>query len=194
MFLNDYETVFILPPDYSPQRVDEFIEKIKALVTKNGGETTVIDKWGRRRLAYPIKRHREGFYVFLMFKAPGPLLAELTQFFRVNEDVVRHIVCKAMKGKPGSPTMSVPAPLLQTATTPYFRPPPAPPAAPAAPGSVSAATAGVPVAAPTAPTAPSGTAPSAPPTAEASAPAPVPGNPIPKEESHERPPAPAPAQ
>lgn len=193
MFLNDYETVFILPPDYSPQRVDEFIEKIKALVTKHGGETTVIDKWGRRRLAYPIKRHREGFYVFLMFKAPGPLLAELTQFFRVNEDVVRHIVCKALKGKPGSPTMSVPAPLLQTATTPYFRPPPAPPAAPAAPGSASAAPssaapAGVPAAASTA------VAGETSPIPATSAPAPVSANPIPKEESHELPSAPAPAQ
>ena len=42
MSLNDYESVFILPPDYSPQRVDEFIEKIKALLAKHGGEATLI--------------------------------------------------------------------------------------------------------------------------------------------------------
>lgn len=170
MSLNAYETVFILPADATPQRVDEFIEKLKATVTKGGGEVTQLDKWGRRRLAYPIRRNREGFYVFLMFNAPGTLLAELTQFFKVNEDVVRHVVCKALKGKPGSPTMSVPAPLMQTATTPYFRPPPAP-----APGAPVPAAAGVPGA----------------PAAAAAVAAPVA---VKKEESNERPSTPAPAQ
>ena len=139
--LNNYETVFILPADYTPQRVDEFIEKLKEVVTKGGGEFTLVDKWGRRRLAYPIKRHREGFYVFIMFKAPGAVLAEVNRFFRVSEDIVRDILCKALEGKPGSPTMSVPATLLQTATAPYTRPTPVPAGAPA-PAS------GAPVAAP----------------------------------------------
>ncbi len=141
MTLNNYETVFILPADYTPQRVDEFIEKLKEVVTKGGGEFTLVDKWGRRRLAYPIKRHREGFYVFIMFKAPGAVLAEVNRFFRVSEDIVRDILCKALEGKPGSPTMSVPATLLQTATAPYTRPTPVPAGAPA-PAS------GAPVAAP----------------------------------------------
>ena len=136
--MNAYETVFILPADVAPQGVDDFIEKLKAVIIKDGGEITTIDKWGRRRLAYPVKRHREGFYVFMMFNAPGAVLAEVTRFFQVNEEVFRHIVCRALKGKPGSPTMSVPAPLMQMATTPYFRPPPVPAGvAPAAvPGAV----------------------------------------------------------
>lgn len=159
MSLTQYETVFVLPADNTPQQVDEFIDKLKAVVTNGGGEVTAIDKWGRRRLAYPIKRHREGFYVFLMFKAPGALMAEVTQFFLVNENFIRNIVCKSPEGKPGSPTMNVPAPLMQMATTPYFRTPPTPAGAPASPsapvdGAVQAL----------------------------------------KEESHERPVAPAPAQ
>jgi small subunit ribosomal protein S6 len=164
--VTQYETVFILPADATPQKVDEFIDKVKAVISKGGGETTVLDKWGRRRLAYPVKRHREGFYVFLMFKAPGAVLAELTQLFRVNEDVFRHILCKSPEGKPGSPTMSIPAPLMQMATTPYFRPAPVPAGA-AAPA--AGAPASAPAAAPAAPAAP-------------------------KEASHERPASPAPAQ
>lgn len=131
--MNAYESVFLLPADSTPQRVDEFIEKFKSVVSKGGGEVTHIDKWGRRRLAYPVKRHREGFYTFVLFNAPGAVLAEVTRFFQVEEEVFRHIVCKALKGKPGSPTMSVPAPLMQTATTPYFRPPPTPVPAAGAP-------------------------------------------------------------
>ena len=168
--LNNYETVFILPADYTPQRVDEFIEKLKEVVTKGGGEFTLVDKWGRRRLAYPIKRHREGFYVFIMFKAPGAVLAEVNRFFRVSEDIVRDILCKALEGKPGSPTMSVPATLLQTATAPYTRPIPVPAGAPA-PAVPGAPVAGAPV-----------------PAAPAAAPE------QPKEVPHELPPAPAPAQ
>ncbi len=153
-----YETVFILPADYTPQKVDEFLEKLKAVITKGGGEIVQIDKWGRRRLAYPIKRNREGFYVFVLFKAPGAVPAEVNRFFLVNEDVVRNIICKALKGKPGSPTMSVPAPLLQIATAPYMRPNPMAPGLPPAPGvpgaaapAVPAAPAAAPVAAPAAP-------------------------------------------
>jgi small subunit ribosomal protein S6 len=149
--LQSYETVFILPADYTPQRVDEFLEKLKAVIVKGGGEITQIDKWGRRRLAYPIQRNREGFYVFVLFKAPGALLAEVDRFFLVNEDVIRNILCKALKGKPGSPTMSVPAPLLQIATAPYMRPNPMAPGAPAAPGAAPHA---APAAAPAAPSAP----------------------------------------
>jgi small subunit ribosomal protein S6 len=132
--MNAYESVFLLPADCTPQRVDEFIEKLKSVITAAGGEITMIDKWGRRRLAYPVKRHREGFYTFLMFNAPGAVLAEITRLFQVNEDVFRHIVCKALVGKPGSPTMSIPAPLMQVATTPYFRPNPMAPGAPAPAG------------------------------------------------------------
>ena len=76
-----YETVFVLPGDLQPQKVDEYVDKVKSLIEKNGGEITLSDKWGRRRLAYPIERQREGFYTFLQFKAPPTAVAELTQFF-----------------------------------------------------------------------------------------------------------------
>lgn len=103
-----YETVFVLPGDLQPQKVDEYVDKVKSLIEKNGGEITLSDKWGRRRLAYPIERQREGFYTFLQFKAPPTAVAELTQFFRVSEEVIRQVVTKALKGKPASPMMSVP--------------------------------------------------------------------------------------
>jgi len=123
-----YETVFVLPGDLQPQKVDEYVEKVKSLIQKNGGEITLADKWGRRRLAYPIERQREGFYTFLQFKAPPAAVAELTQLFRVSEEVIRQVVTKALKGKPASPMMSVPPAGFHAADGAR----PAPAAAPAA--------------------------------------------------------------
>lgn len=103
-----YETVFLLPGDAQPQKVDDFVEKVKSLIVQKGGEVTLAEKWGRRRLAYPIGRQREGYYTFLQFNAQPSFVAELNQFFHVSEDVIRQIICKALKGKPASPMMVVP--------------------------------------------------------------------------------------
>ncbi len=103
-----YETVFVLPGDAQPQKVDDFVEKVKNLIAQKGGEVTLTDKWGRRRLAYPIRRQREGYYTFLQFNAEPSFVAELNQFFRVSEEVLRQVICKALKGKPASPLMTLP--------------------------------------------------------------------------------------
>ena len=103
-----YETVFVLPGDAQPQKVDDFVEKVKSLIVQKGGEVTLTEKWGRRRLASPIGRQREGYYTFLQFNAEPAFVAELNQFFRVSEEVLRQLICKALKGKPASPMMVLP--------------------------------------------------------------------------------------
>lgn len=103
-----YETVFILPGDAAPQKVDDFVEKVKSLIVQKGGEVTLTEKWGRRRLAYPIGRQREGYYTFMQFNAVPSFVAELNQFFRVSEEVMRQLICQALKGKPSSPMMVLP--------------------------------------------------------------------------------------
>ncbi len=126
-----YETVFVLPGDLQPPKVDEYVDKVKSLIQKSGGEITLADKWGRRRLAYPIERQREGFYTFLQFKAPPTVVAELTQLFRVSEEVIRQVITKALKGKPASPMMSVPPAGFHAADGARPAPAAAPTAAPA---------------------------------------------------------------
>lgn len=113
-----YETVFVTAGDLSPQRVDELIEKVKSIITQKGGEVTLLDKWGKRRLAYPIGRQREGIYTFLQFKAPPTVIAEINQLYRVSEDVIRDIICQALPGKPASPHMALPAPAPHGAAHP----------------------------------------------------------------------------
>jgi len=106
--LTAYETVFIAPADIPTKRLDDMIEKLKGFITKPGGEIKVVDKWGRRRLAYPIHRHREGFYVFLSYKAPSSVPAEFTNLFKVSDDVIRHMTCIAPEVRPGKPRLGPP--------------------------------------------------------------------------------------
>jgi small subunit ribosomal protein S6 len=122
--MKSYESIFIVPTDLSPQRVDELTEKFKAIVVKNKGENIVIEKWGRRRLAYPIGRQREGYYTFMQFNAEPSFVAELNQFFRVSEEVIRQLICLALKGKPSSPMMVLPPAVPHESHGHGHRPPP----------------------------------------------------------------------
>jgi small subunit ribosomal protein S6 len=131
--LQTYESIFIVPADLPIKRLDDLIEKLKATVAKPGGLVKNVEKWGRRRLAYPIGRHREGFYVLLTFQSPSPVLAELTQLYRVSDDVIRHMTCKAPVPNPVPPRRTMPG-AAPVATA----------AAPAAPAAVPAASAPVP--------------------------------------------------
>jgi small subunit ribosomal protein S6 len=126
--------------------VDDFVEKVKSLIVQKGGDVTLTEKWGRRRLAYPIGRQREGYYTFLQFNAEPSFVAELNQFFRVSEDVIRQLICKALKGKPSSPMMVVP-PVLSFESHGHR---PAPHGSPVLHTSPVAAVSAAPVPAPTA--------------------------------------------
>ncbi len=134
-----YETVFLLPGDAQPQKVDDFVEKVKSLIVQKGGEVTLTEKWGRRRLAYPIGRQREGYYTFMQFNAEPSFVAELNQFFRVSEEVIRQLICLALKGKPSSPMMVLPPAVPHESHGHGHRPPPPGASAPATPVPAAAA-------------------------------------------------------
>jgi len=68
------------------------MEKFRVLIENNGGEVTRLDKWGRRRLAYEIKHLYEGLYIILQFKADQAVVRELDRVFKINDDVIRHII------------------------------------------------------------------------------------------------------
>ena len=67
MSATTYETVFITEPEISKDQVDQLINKIEQAITANQGALTSEDRWGRRRLAYPIQGHREGYYAVFNF-------------------------------------------------------------------------------------------------------------------------------
>jgi len=89
-----YETMYILRPQLEEEAVDAVVAKIGEHITKGGGEIEKTEKRGRKRLAYEVKDHRDGFYVLTNFKADPSSITELERLFKLNDDVIRHIVLK----------------------------------------------------------------------------------------------------
>ncbi len=92
--MNNYEVLYILNTEQDDEIIAAQAEKFANLVTANGGEVLKVDKWGRRRLAYPINFKNEGFYVLMNIKAGSELPAELERNFRISDEVMRYIVIR----------------------------------------------------------------------------------------------------
>ena len=73
---NQYETVFIMTPVLSDEQLKEAVDGFKKILKKGGAELILDDKWGLRKLAYPIQKKSTGFYHLLEYKSPGAAIAE----------------------------------------------------------------------------------------------------------------------
>ena len=88
----DYELGFILNPEVSEEQTRTILERVEQVATNYGGQVVRVNQWGRRRLGYPIQRHRDGFYVFIdMILTPETVL-ELDRTLKVSEEVLRHLI------------------------------------------------------------------------------------------------------
>jgi len=92
--LNKYETLYVLNADMDEEATAATIEKMSSIVKENGGEVVEVKPWGKRRLAYPINFKNEGYYVLMTFNAEVALLADLEHTFKINENVVRHMIVR----------------------------------------------------------------------------------------------------
>ncbi len=88
----DYELGFILNPEVSEEQTRGLLERVEQIVATYGGQIVKINQWGRRRLAYPIERHRDGFYVFIDMILTPETVAEIERTLTVSETVLRHMV------------------------------------------------------------------------------------------------------
>jgi small subunit ribosomal protein S6 len=93
--LRDYELVVILSPEIEEPNLDASIERMQQSITSRGGEIVDTNNWGRRRLAYPIKRHLEGNYVVSQIKLDPTQVPALESGLRISEEVLRHLIIKA---------------------------------------------------------------------------------------------------
>ncbi|GAB4482785.1 MAG: 30S ribosomal protein S6 [Thermodesulfovibrionales bacterium] len=89
-----YENVVIINAALSDEDITAAIDKIKSLITNNGGDVLKVDNWGRRKLAYEIKKQTKGFYTMLVFKAPAATIKKLEEYYKVFDPVVKHMVIK----------------------------------------------------------------------------------------------------
>jgi small subunit ribosomal protein S6 len=81
--------MLILPPEAEESVVSGVLDRIGGIVSQGGGEVGNVDRWGRRRLAYEIDRHNEGYYVVVEFRADPAVIAPLERALHLADDVVR---------------------------------------------------------------------------------------------------------
>ena len=90
-----YEMLYLLNNDLTEEAKAQLVEKYEGIVTKMGGNVLSTDKWGTKKLAYPIKFKNEAYYVLTTFEAEGTVVNELNRVARIDADVYRLIVTKA---------------------------------------------------------------------------------------------------
>ena len=89
-----YENLFIVKPDATEEEIDALIELMSKHVTTAGGTVDKVDKWGKRRLAYRVAKHREGSYVLLQFTAGPETVKEFERRMRVQDSVIKFITVR----------------------------------------------------------------------------------------------------
>lgn len=92
--MHNYELVYILQADLDEATLTGTVDAIEALIKNSKGEIAKVDKWGKRRLAYPIRKMREGFYVFISFQMEPSEIVNLKRALGYNEQVLRYIVVR----------------------------------------------------------------------------------------------------
>lgn len=88
----NYELMFIIDPTLEEEKKNQTVEMVKEIITAGAGEVSDVDVWGMRKLAYPIEKKEEGFYVVLQFKAAPELPKELNRRLRISDAVIRHLI------------------------------------------------------------------------------------------------------
>jgi small subunit ribosomal protein S6 len=92
-----YELMLIIRPDAPDEKAAAVIDRTTRYVVASGGQIVKVAPWGRRRLAYPIDRHREGSYHIVVFESPAEAIAELERSLQITEEVLRYLVTRSEK-------------------------------------------------------------------------------------------------
>ncbi len=90
-----YEVIFILDPVLAEDGVEAEIGAVREVAAKKGSETLEVQKWGKKRLAYEVKKRRDGQYVLMKVRGEAGVVADLERHFRISETVLKGIVVRA---------------------------------------------------------------------------------------------------
>lgn len=90
--MRKYELMYIIRPDIEQEAVQAAVDKFQGVISNDGGEITKHDVMGKRRLAYEIKKFRDGIYVLVNFTAQPAVVAELERQMKISDEVIRHLV------------------------------------------------------------------------------------------------------
>lgn len=91
--MNKYESVIIINPNLEEEAIKALIEKFSNLINTDG-KVDSVEELGRKRLAYEIRKNKEGYYVVFKFEANPELISELERVYRITDEVIKFIVVK----------------------------------------------------------------------------------------------------
>jgi small subunit ribosomal protein S6 len=86
--------MLVIRPDVADDKSQALVDRTTRGIVASGGQIVKVAPWGRRRLAYPIDRHREGSYHIILFEAPSEAIVELEHTLLITEEVLRHLVTR----------------------------------------------------------------------------------------------------
>ncbi|MEH2402823.1 MAG: 30S ribosomal protein S6 [Nostoc sp.] len=111
-----YETMYILRPDLGDELIEQAVTKYQNLLRDQGAEDIQIQNRGKRRLAYEIKKHRDGIYIQLNYAAPATAIVPFERAMRLSEEVIRYLTIKqeAEQEKPATAKEEKPAKVAAT--------------------------------------------------------------------------------
>ncbi len=92
--LRDYELVLIISPEVLGEKFNAVIDNVSQFITEKGGIISDVERWGKRRLAYPIEHFMEGSYVLTHLRLKPALSKELEANLQISEEVLRHLLVK----------------------------------------------------------------------------------------------------
>ena len=89
-----YESIFIVRTTLSDEDTNKIIDKIKGVLDRSGASHLRLENWGKKKLAYEVKRERKGTFVHLTFQSPGPTVAELERSYRLEDSVLKFLTVR----------------------------------------------------------------------------------------------------
>lgn len=92
--MRNYELVFIVHPEADEVGLSSVIDRVSHLIEREGGKITKTDPWGLRRLAYPIQKQREGYYVLMLCELDPQAVVTLERSLGLTDHVMRHLVVR----------------------------------------------------------------------------------------------------
>jgi small subunit ribosomal protein S6 len=92
--LQEYELVYVLSPDMTDEALETRVNGMSEFITSREGAIDAVDKWGKKRLAYPIKHFQDGNYILTKFKLSPGHCKELEANLRISEDIIRHLLIR----------------------------------------------------------------------------------------------------
>ena len=92
-----YESAVLISAALEEEQIQSIISRIKELISSNDGEITDVEDWGRKRLAYVIKKSKIGYYIIFQFNAYPQIISTLEKFYKLDENILRYLTIKLTK-------------------------------------------------------------------------------------------------